>query len=372
MSFSSPLDPGQLLAQLCSIPSPSLKEKAVADFVVGILRDLGLDPACDDAADEIGGEQGNLLVRIPGASDGPALILAAHLDTVPPPAELVPRLAEGEWRNAGDDGILGIDNKAAVAAILTAAGGWVVAPPAVPVWLMFTVAEEIGLLGASRAALPDAQVAAAFVFDHPSPIGTYVSSSPSLVSIEAEFTGTEAHAGVAPDDGASAVIAGALAAAAMPRGRVSPTATANVGVIAGGTASNVVAARCRLAAEVRSSEPEELAALTAQVADAFQGAAGESGCAVDSRFETLFSGYSHGEDHAAVVIARRALESVGREPVAITSAGGSDANAFEARGIPSCNLGDGSLATHTRDERIAASDLELLVELVRALPAAAC
>ena len=53
-------------AELCAIPSPFGHERAVADRVAEELRSLGLEVEEDDAADQIGGEAGNLLARLPG------------------------------------------------------------------------------------------------------------------------------------------------------------------------------------------------------------------------------------------------------------------------------------------------------------------
>src|SRR5206468_10719341 len=91
-----------------------------------------------------------------------------------------------------------------------------------------------------------------FVLDHASPIGEVVTAAPTYKRLAAEFEGTEAHAGIRPEDGRSAIAGAAAAVAAMKLGRLDPETTANVGVIAGGTASNVVPGHCRVEAEARS------------------------------------------------------------------------------------------------------------------------
>lgn len=372
MSFGSPLDPGPLLSTLCRVPSPSLRERGVGEVVLSTLRDLGFEPSVDSAGEAIGGDQGNIAVTIPSAS-GKAeggILLAAHLDTVPPVGEPVPVLEGGVWSNGGP-GILGVDNKAAVAALLCSAARWTVSPPDVPVHLVFTVAEEIGLKGAKEFDPGSLRPTAAFVFDHPTPIGTLVSSSPTHTSISARFRGVAAHAGVAPEAGANAIAAAATAIGLFPQGRISETATGNVGVIEGGSSPNVTAEHCRIDAELRGVDEQEHSDLLLEVGDAMQSAAEAHGCSVEVTFERSFEGYDHRSGHVGVRIAEVALRAIGRGPTAVSSAGGSDANVFETFGIPSVNLGDGSIDTHTSTERIAVEDLDLLVELVGALPTAA-
>ena len=53
------------------------------------------------------------------------------------------------------------------------------------------------------------------------------------------------------------------------------------------------------------------------------------------------------------------------------SGGGADANVFNARGIPCLNLANGMAEIHTRDEHIAVSDLDAMVDVTLALVDAA-
>jgi len=92
-------------AELCRIPSPSGQEAACAERVAAELRRIGTAPEADEA--------GNLLARLPGRGER-TLLLCAHMDTVHPAAPIEPVVVEDGWENA-NDGILGADNKAAVA-----------------------------------------------------------------------------------------------------------------------------------------------------------------------------------------------------------------------------------------------------------------
>ena len=138
----------ETFAQLCRIESPSGHERACADFVIAQLRGIGLEVSEDGAGAEAGSDAGNLLARIPGADGSGSILLCAHLDTVPLAGPVDPVLVNDGWENA-NDGILGADNKSAVAIILELARRFTSAPapPPVGIELLFTVCEEISLLG---------------------------------------------------------------------------------------------------------------------------------------------------------------------------------------------------------------------------------
>jgi tripeptide aminopeptidase len=358
-----------LLCELCSEPSPSYREAGVARLIKTELDARGLEWSEDDTAALTGSDCGNILVRIPGEAGAPSepILLCAHMDTVPLTDSPAPVLADGFWASAGD-GILGIDNKPAEAAILCAARSWAARPPRVPVEILFTVAEEVGLRGAKAFDASKLHSRLAVMFDHPTPLGTIVGASPTHQTFVADFTGRAAHAGVHPEMGRSAIAASADAISRIPIGRVDSVTTCNIGLVAGGTAINVVPEYCRIEGEVRGLSEEAVATTVAEVTEALQTAADSHACTVALEISKSFSGYEHPASHPARDLADRAIGRIGLDPVVISSAGGSDANVLEERGISSVNLGDGSLDTHTRDERISNEDLHRLLNLIAALP----
>src|SRR5579859_1625200 len=140
---------------------------------------MGIGVEEDDAGAEVGADAGNLLARIPGS--GPkSILLCAHLDTVPLEAPVEPVLVDGGWENA-NDAILGADNKAAVAVMLELARRMARsdAPPEVGLELLFTVCEEVALRGAKAFDRQLLQSRFGYVFDHASPVGEIVLSSPT-------------------------------------------------------------------------------------------------------------------------------------------------------------------------------------------------
>jgi tripeptide aminopeptidase len=357
-----------LLLELCAIPSPPGEERAVADRVLAELRSIGLDADEDDAGTEIGSTMGNILCRLPGAvAGGTPLLLCAHLDTVPPEGPIEPVVDGGVVRNAKGT-ILGADNKSAVVAMLEAARRIVTeGRPHAGVELLFTPKEEVGLLGAYAFDHTRLQAKAGYVFDQAAPIGEIVLGAPSARAIEARFHGRAAHAGMAPEEGRSAIAAAARAVADLRLGRVDERSTANVGLISGGTARNIVPEWCTVTAEARSHDDAALAALVQEMLDTFAFAASVSDCTVETEVRAQYRAYRFESSDTPVALAAAALRAAGFEPRFTLSGGGADANVFNERGLPCVNLANGMAEIHTPDEHITVADVDAMVDVTLAL-----
>jgi len=367
-SLTSPLL--DLFLELCAIPSPSGRERAVADRVGAYLTGLGLEWDEDGAAARLDGDTGNLYCRLPATNGGGGtpIFLCAHTDTVPPEAAIDPVVGEdGIVRNAAGT-ILGSDNKAAIAAMLEAVRRILdEGRPHAGVELVFTPQEEVSLRGAD--AFDHARLVATtgFVFDQGTPIGEIVLGSPHARLLDFRFHGRAAHAGMAPEDGRSAIAAAARAIADFRLGRVDEETSANVGQITGGSARNVVPEWCSFTAEVRSHDERKVTELAREMLETAAFAASLADCAVESELRPSFPGYRFRESDAPVRLAARALERVGYGPSYALSGGGADANVFNARGLQCVNLANGMAEIHTPDEHIAVADLEGMVEVTLAL-----
>jgi tripeptide aminopeptidase len=348
----------ELFVELCRIPSPSWDEAACAERVTAELRGMGLEVQRDEA--------GNLLARVNGRSDR-TVLLCAHLDTVPPAAPIEPVLVDDGWENA-NAGILGADNKSAVAMILAVARRVTVEGSPVGLELLFTVAEEIGLLGAKRFDTSQLRADFGYVFDHATPIGELVRASPTLYRVEAEFHGKSAHAGLRPEEGRSAILAAAHAAVAMPHGRIDDQTTANIGYLHGGVEStNVVPDRARLFAEVRSVDVDKAEEVLAALIDALQDGAGQGESDVDVTTEKQVVGYRVKPSSPAVVAAEAALRAHGYEPSRIATGGASDANVLEAAGIATVNIANGTEHNHEPTERVSVAALDSMLDVTFSL-----
>jgi tripeptide aminopeptidase len=354
--------------ELCALPSPSGHERAVVDRVGAYLSALGLEWAEDDTAAELGGEAGSIYCRLPGVNgSGTPLFLCAHTDTVPPEAPIEPVVDEGVVRNAAGT-ILGSDNKAAVVVMLEAVRRILdERRPHAGVELVFTPQEEVSLRGAAAFDQTRLVAGTGFVYDQAAPIGEIVLGSPHGRLLDFRFHGRAAHAGMAPEEGRSAVAAAARAIADFRLGRVDEETSANVGVITGGTARNVVPEWCSFQAEVRSQDERKATKLVREMLETAAYAASLADCEVESEVRPSFPGYRFRESDFVVRLAAEALSWCGFEPSYALSGGGADANVFNARGLSCLNLANGMMEIHTPDEHIAVADLEAMVEVTLAL-----
>ena len=357
-----------LFLELAAISSPPGEERPVADRVVEYLRELGLDVEEDDVGPRIAGTAGNLHCRLaPTADGGTPIFLCAHLDTVPPTARIEPVVEDGVVRNAAGT-ILGADDKSAVAAMLEATRRVVEDGRShAGLELLFTPKEEVGLVGAYAFDHTRLHAEIGYVYDQAGPIGEIVFGAPSAVGIEATFHGRAAHAGMYPEEGRSAIAAAARALADMRLGRIDEETSANVGVIEGGTARNIVPERCSFRAEARSHDEEKLADLVREMTETMTFAATLEECEVEATVNRSYRAYRFRRDDLAVRLAGAALERTGHTPVFVLTGGGADANVFNERGLACVNLGNGMTDIHTPNEHIAVADLDAMVDVTLAL-----
>jgi tripeptide aminopeptidase len=336
--------------------------------VIAELESVGLEWSEDGVGASIDSTMGNILCRIPGRTGtGTPIFLCAHLDTVPPDGPLEPVIEEGIVRNAGGT-ILGADDKAAVVVMLEAVRRVVEeGRPHAGIELLFTPKEEVGLRGAFAFDHTRLDARIGYVYDQAAPIGEIILGAPSQNAIQARFHGRAAHAGMYPEDGRSAILAAARAVADMRLGRIDHQSSANVGLITGGTARNIVPEWCTVEAEARSRDPETLAILIQEMLDAIGFAASTSDCTAEIEIEKTYRGYTFTKEEPAVMLAAEGLRRAGYEPATAFSGGGADANVFNERGLACVNLGNGMADIHTPDERIAVADLEGMVDVTLAI-----
>ena len=341
----------------------------MADRLVRDLAEIGIELHEDDSAKETGSNAGNLLGRIEGPPDSPTLLLCAHMDTVPitTPVKVVNR--DGRLENEGE-GILGADNKAAVAVIVEALRR--IDSPPVGIEVLFTTCEELSLAGAKAFDQSKLQSDFGFVLDHATPIGEVIVAAPTLYRIQADLHGQAAHAGMEPEKVRNAIAAAASALSRIQFGRLDEKTTTNVGRIHGGTAINVVAERCSVELEARSLDEARAAEVASAIVDAFTEAAADGEVDVETVIEEQFRGYQHARTAPPVGLAAAALDARGIEPQFIRSGGAADANVFVNRGLPVVNIANGTQYAHQPNECVTIDALETMLdvtlELVRLAP----
>jgi tripeptide aminopeptidase len=270
-------------------------------------------------------------------------------------------------RNSGGT-ILGADNKSAVAVMLDATRRLVAENrPHAGVELLFTPKEEVGLLGAAAFDHERFRARVGYVYDQAAPIGEIILGAPYSHSMEVRYHGRAAHSGMYPEEGRSAIAAAGRAIADLRLGRIDEETTANVGIINGGTAGNIIPEWCTFLAEARSHDERKLADVVQEMLDAIAFAAGLEDCEVETEVHKSYRGYRFRRDDDVVRLAHVALERSGFSPSYTLSGGAADANVFNDRGLHCLNLANGMQNIHTPDERIAVDDLERMVDVTLAL-----
>jgi len=232
-----------------------------------------------------------------------------------------------------------------------------------PVEAVFTVGEEVGLKGANGLDTARLHAVWGVVLDDELQ-NEIITSAPYHIITQAKVHGKPAHAGLAPEEGVSAIQVAAEGIAAMRLGRIDEQTTANVGVIRGGEATNIITPLVELRWEARSRDRDKLAAQQDGMAKALRDAAERRGARLELEMTYRHEGYQWSPDDPSVRKLAQAMRSVGLEPKLAGSMGGTDANVLNAKGIPTVVMGTGMRKPHALDEHIAVRDM---VEATRVL-----
>ncbi|PKQ10381.1 MAG: peptidase [Actinobacteria bacterium HGW-Actinobacteria-9] len=352
---------------LVRIDSPSQREGEVAAYCIRELEALGFDVRVDDSARVTGSNTGNVIATLPGnRTDAPILVLSAHMDCVQPCEGVEPVVEGGVVRSAGDT-VLGGDDKVGVAAILEAARRLIESGAHRPALrVVLTVAEETGLTGAKALDPRDATGDACLVLDADGEPGGIIISAPTHYTFEATFIGRASHAGVAPEQGRSAIAMASAAVCRMELGRLDDKTTANIGSLIANGATNVVTARAVMTGECRSRDVGRVEQVREVMDAAMRDAAVAHDGQVDVTWTREYAGFDLGEDSPLVRLACDACRDAGLIPRLESTGGGSDGNIFSAAGVPTLVLSCGMNEVHGTDESVAIADLRSLVALVEA------
>lgn len=352
------------------IDSESRNEAAFAARVAEDLKEIGCEVYIDSTQEKTESTAGNVYATLPGTVEGEALVFSAHMDTVIPGIGIEPVVEDGVIRSKGGT-VLGSDDKSGIAAVVemlrTVRENNIPHPT---LQAVFTVCEEIGLRG-SKAVEPDKLAGKqVFVLDSDGDAGCIVAAAPGQYKLRATVHGRRAHAGVAPEEGVSAILVLAEAIANMKQMRIDEETTANVGYIHADFPTNIVSDRAEMLAECRSRNGEKLEAQAKHMVDCLQKACDKYGATFESTLTKSYSAYSFTEADGIVKKVTAACKKVGIPAKLIASGGGSDANVFNGVGVEAVDLGTGMAKFHTTEEFITVENLEKLAELVLAIATA--
>ncbi|WP_295631745.1 M20/M25/M40 family metallo-hydrolase [uncultured Mitsuokella sp.] len=346
--------------ELIQIRCSTHDEREIGDLLTKRLQELGGTVKEDQAGEKLGGNCGNLVADFPataGMEKVPTVMLTAHMDCVEPCAGIHPIIENGIIRSDGTT-ILGSDDKAGVTAILeTLRQLREQGLPHGPLQVVFTISEENGVHGSQNLDSSLLHADMGFTLDTHGHPGVMSYKAPGKNQIHIHIAGKAAHAGVEPEKGINAIVAAGTLLADAPQGRIDVETTCNVGRIAGGSATNVVADSCDVYYESRSRDKKKLEEITQRIVDHFKRGEKTTGCHITAEVSPDYGPYEIPQDAPAIEVASRAAKKLGFPLELEESGGGSDANHFNTYGVPTVVLGVGMTNCHTKEEYIEEKDL---------------
>ncbi len=351
--------------RLVSIDSVSYRERAMADELSFLLRELGFQVEEDAAGARCGGNCGNLYGILEGELKGDPILLSAHMDTVEPGIGKRAVIQKDGRISSDGSTVLGADDVSGLVAILEAVR--TVKEQGLAhrtIEILFPIAEEVYILGSSFFDYSRVKAKEAYVLDLTGPVGTAALQAPTLVSFTARIKGKAAHAGFAPEEGINAIAIAAEAVTGVKQGRIDPRTTVNIGQIEGGLAKNIVSDLCVLKGEVRSLDHAACLSEAEKLERCFQETAKKYHAVCE--YESSFGCYAYEvkPEHPVVTRFVRACEELHLPVSLIPTFGGSDNNNFVRNGITGIVLACGMNQVHSCQEYTTVEELARCSEIV--------
>ena len=343
--------------EFVQIDSETGSERAMGERLVKECRELGLEVLTDNAGETFGSDGFNVFAKLPGTMEGEPYLLSAHMDTVKPGRGIRPFIEDGVIKS-GEDTILGWDDKAGICGILEAVRSILEeGKPHRAAEIVFSIGEEGGMRGAKAFDTSVLQSRRGYIFDSSGDVGKIIVGAPGQSKVSADVIGKRAHAGLAPEQGISAIQVMAKAVAKMNLLRIDEETTCNIGEIHAEFATNIVPDRCHIFAEVRSRNLDKLNAQVKHMEQCLREACEEAGASLEFNPYTNYISYKVPEDSDTVKNLLASFGRLGITPVTALGGGGSDANIYNRKGIECVVLGTGMTKVHTTEETITVENL---------------
>ncbi len=356
--------------ELTKIDSLSFSERRMADYLMQKGKELNLSLKEDDAAEQIGGNCGNLYGSVKGSlPDAKNLLFMAHMDTVVPGIGKKAIVHEDGRITSDGSTVLGADDAAAIAVILEAYRE--IKEEGLPhhnLSFLFPAAEEAyteGMRAFDLALLP--KIDRAYVPDCSDRQGAYSVCEPSLLSFTLTIYGRAAHAGFDPEKGIHSIAAASAAIARLQQGHINAHTTLNIGMIEGGSATNIVPEKTLVKGEIRCSIHEEALALYESMLSLFQEEAEKVGGSAEGQMKIHLTAYRVEEDEEGLLALKEALAAEGLELLPKESFGGSDNNVLRRKGIKGLCIANAMHKIHTTEEYTRVEELVQETEIIKYL-----
>ncbi len=346
------------------IDSETKNEKAMGEQLVADLKALGLEVKTDHAGEGFGSNGFNVAATLPVTLPEEPTIMCAHMDTVVPGNGIKPVIEDGVIKTDGTT-ILAGDDKSGIAAIMEAVR--VIKEQGLPCRttdILFTIGEEGGMNGCKNMDYSMFTGKEAMVLDASGEVGKVLTCGPGQIKILATIIGRSAHAGLAPEEGISAIQTAAKGIANMNLLRIDEETTCNIGTLKSEYATNIVPEKATFIAEVRSRNLDKLNAQAAHIQKCLQDACDQAGAKLEIELVTNYVSFNVENDDPLVQRVFASCERLGLKAETAKGGGGSDANVMALHGIKPIVLSTGMTKVHTTSETLKVSDLNKTAELV--------
>ena len=249
----------ELFEELVSIDSVSFSERQMADCLIDILKEMKFEVIEDLAGEHYGGNAGNLYGFLNGTGEGTSTLFVAHMDTVHPGVSKKAVFHEDGKITSDGTTVLGSDDVAGIVEILE--GIRLLQDQNIPygdIEILFPIAEELYDKGSKVFDFSVIKSKQAYVLDFSGHVGKAALRAPSIVSFRVEIKGKASHAGFAPEKGINAIALMAEGISKVRQGRLEDETTLNIGLIHGGSMTNIVSENCVCEGEIRGYHHERV------------------------------------------------------------------------------------------------------------------
>ncbi len=255
--------------EMTKIDAPSNNELNMQLYAQEKLKALGCKVTVDNAGKFFNtNAKGNVIGSLPGKIKSAPFVLAAHLDTVRP-CSGIKASVKGDKVVTDGKTILGADDRAGIAIIFEVLAALKESGEKhPPVEVVLTLCEEASMYGAKNFDITKIKGREGIILDNDDNREVTV-NAPEAVVINIEVKGVAAHAGVCPEKGISALEVASKAISMMKIGRIDPLTVANIGIVNGGDATNVVMPMLQLKGEARSRKKGMIAKQVKHMKDCF-------------------------------------------------------------------------------------------------------
>jgi tripeptide aminopeptidase len=337
---------------LIRINSPSFDERKIGQYLTHKLEKAGCAVRFQDYKKSF-----NLIATLKGNRKCLPLMLSAHMDTIEPTAGISFAVEADRVKTTGNT-VLGADDKSALAQILEVVT--VLREKSIPhgdIEIVFSSAEEKGLVGATNLDFGKIRSRHALVLDSSGPVGGLVVCAPTHLQYRMTITGKSAHAGSEPEKGINSIKIASMIIAAAPDGRIDNNTTANIGVIEGGTATNVVPKTTVVLGELRSHSRKTLDKTKTAIFKNARRIARKYKARLTIENEMEYSAFKIPKSDPFLKFLSGVYRELGIQPSFVKVGSGSDANVFHQHGIMAINIMNGMRQVHSPDEFILLDDL---------------